>query len=95
VQIFSLLRANPNLLTLITDLTGSAPRLARQLSARVDLLDAMLTPDFFEPLPDADALGHEFASRLVDARDLEECSTSAAAGRTAASSRRASRSSWA
>jgi glutamate-ammonia-ligase adenylyltransferase len=71
VQIFSLLRANPNLLTLIADLTGSAPRLARQLSARVDLLDAMLTPDFFEPLPDAEALGHEFASRLVDARDLE------------------------
>lgn len=72
VQIFSLLRANPKLLTLLADLTGTAPRLARQLSARVDLLDAMLAPDFFERLPDAAALRREFLGGLVDVRDLQD-----------------------
>jgi [glutamine synthetase] adenylyltransferase / [glutamine synthetase]-adenylyl-L-tyrosine phosphorylase len=72
VQIFSLLRENPNLLTLLADLMGTAPRLARQLSSRDDLLDAMLAPDFFERLPEAEDLRREFASRLVDVRDLED-----------------------
>jgi [glutamine synthetase] adenylyltransferase / [glutamine synthetase]-adenylyl-L-tyrosine phosphorylase len=72
VQIFSLLRENPNLLTLLADLMGTAPRLARQLSSRDDLLDAMLAPDFFERLPEADDLRREFVSRLVDVRDLQD-----------------------
>ena len=44
VQLFSLLRANPNLLRLLADLMGTAPRLARYLSGHVDLFDAMLDP---------------------------------------------------
>ena len=72
MQIFSLLRENPRLLTLLIDLTGVAPRLARQLSHQDDLLDAMLTPDFFERLPERDALKAELASRLVDVRDLQD-----------------------
>jgi len=72
VQIFSLLRANPKLLRLIVDLTGAAPRLAAHLAAHTDLLDALLEPDFFEPLPDQAQLQAEMGHRLQDARDLQD-----------------------
>lgn len=72
VQLFSLLRANPRLLRLIGDLMGASPRLAQHLSRNVDLFDAMLTPDFFERLPDAVTLEAELRSKLGDARDLQD-----------------------
>ena len=72
VQIFSLLRANPPLLVLLSDLMGAAPRLAGYLSRHVDLFESMLAPDFFEPLPGAEELRRELHARLADARHLEE-----------------------
>ena len=72
VQIFSLLRANPRLLALLADLMGMAPRLARLLATRGEMLEAMLTPDFFEALPDREGLASELTARLRDARDLED-----------------------
>ena len=72
VQLFSLLRANPELLNLLADVMGAAPRLAYHLSRNVDLFDAMLTPDFFERLPDRSALAAELATHLRDSRDLED-----------------------
>ena len=62
VQLFSLFRANPRLLTLVADLMGTAPRLAGHLSRNVSLFDAMLAPDFFEPIPPVEA----FAGELTD-----------------------------
>ena len=47
--------------TLLADLMGVAPRLAATSARQVDLLDAMLTPDFFERLPERDALEAELA----------------------------------
>jgi [glutamine synthetase] adenylyltransferase / [glutamine synthetase]-adenylyl-L-tyrosine phosphorylase len=44
VQLFSLLKANPSLMQLIASIMGSAPRLARILSKRRRLLDAVLDP---------------------------------------------------
>ena len=72
VQLFSLFHANPRLLALVSDLMGAAPRLARHLSSNVDLFEAMLAPDFFEPLPSAGALNAELAAKLQDARDLQD-----------------------
>ncbi|MCB2054050.1 MAG: bifunctional [glutamine synthetase] adenylyltransferase/[glutamine synthetase]-adenylyl-L-tyrosine phosphorylase [Geminicoccaceae bacterium] len=72
VQLFSLMRANPRLLVLLFDLMGAAPPLAQNLSNHIDLFDAMLAPDFFEPLPDAEILRAEFDTKLVDARNLED-----------------------
>ena len=72
VQIFSLLRANPRLLALLADVMGMAPRLARLLAKRAELLEALLTPDFFEALPEREGLRQELGSRLRDARDLED-----------------------
>ncbi len=62
VQLFSLLRANPSLLRLVADIMGSAPRLARIMSRRRRVLDAVLDPGFFGSLPDTNAL-----ARIVDA----------------------------
>lgn len=52
VQLFSLLKANPHLLRLLADILGTAPRLADILSRRSKVLDAVLDPGFFGPLPD-------------------------------------------
>ena len=71
VQFFSLIRANPNLLALLADLMGAAPRLAEVMAANVALFDAMLAPDFFEPLPDVEALEAELGRLRRDARHLE------------------------
>ena len=61
VQLFSLLKANPNLLRLVSDIMGSAPRLARIMGRRRRVLDAVLDPGFFGSLPSADDL-----ARLVE-----------------------------
>jgi len=62
VQLFSLLRANPALLRLLADIMGTAPRLARILSRRRRLLDAVLDPGTLGALPTADEL-----DRLISA----------------------------
>jgi glutamate-ammonia-ligase adenylyltransferase len=51
VQLFSLFNANPPLLHLLSDILGSAPRLADFLSHRPRIFDAVLDPGFFGPLP--------------------------------------------
>jgi len=47
VQLFSLLKANPALMRLLADIMGTAPRLARILSRRRRLLDAVIDPRTF------------------------------------------------
>ena len=51
IQLFGLLRAKPGLLQLVADIMGSAPRLARILSRRRRLFDAVLDPGAFASLP--------------------------------------------
>ncbi|MFT3672662.1 bifunctional [glutamine synthetase] adenylyltransferase/[glutamine synthetase]-adenylyl-L-tyrosine phosphorylase [Aestuariivirga sp.] len=51
VQLFAMLKANPGLLDLITRILGTAPRLAEGLSRRPRVLEAVLEPGFFGPLP--------------------------------------------
>ena len=53
VQLFSLLKQNRGLLELIAAIMGTAPRLARILSKRRRVLDAVLAPGFFGSLPSA------------------------------------------
>ena len=63
VQLFSLLKAHPSLMRLIADIMGSTPRLARILSRRRRLLDAVL-----DPTAVASAVnGAEIDERLMDA----------------------------
>lgn len=73
VQLFSLLRSNPGLLRLIADIMGTAPRLARFLSRRSRVLDAVLDPGFFGELPTADQVQEMINSELEQAADYQDC----------------------
>lgn len=52
VQLFSLFDVNPHLLNLISEIMGSAPALAHQLSKMPELLDAVVYGDFYQHLPE-------------------------------------------
>ncbi len=72
VQLFALIHANPDLLGLIAEIMGNAPRLADRLSARPVLLEAVLTQDFQGAIPDAAGLSAELARQLEQAHDFED-----------------------
>jgi glutamate-ammonia-ligase adenylyltransferase len=72
VQLFSLFYSNPELLSLVAEIMGSAPRLADTLTRHPILFDAVLTADFFEAPPDQNALNAEFDAALTQARDLQD-----------------------
>ena len=72
VQLFSMLKANPNLLDLIATILGTAPRLAEQLSARPRVLEAVLDPGFFGALPRANEVKAMIASIIPESTPLDE-----------------------
>ncbi len=76
VQLFSMFKANPFLLELMTTVLGSAPRLAQSLSRRPRQLEAVLDPGFFGAMPDEAELADCFAAlRSADATYEEILST--------------------
>ena len=72
VQLFSLLYANPDLLDLIAGICGTAPRLSDYLSQNATVLDAVLSPDFFDRLPDVSVLAEGLEKNLEAARDYQD-----------------------
>ena len=72
VQLFSMLYNNPKLLELMAEVMGSAPMLADRLDRKPHLLEAVLSPDFFEPIPPVEELEQELATALIDAQDLQD-----------------------
>ncbi|WP_431855175.1 bifunctional [glutamine synthetase] adenylyltransferase/[glutamine synthetase]-adenylyl-L-tyrosine phosphorylase [Azospirillum sp.] len=72
VGLFSLFYSNPALLELVAEIMGNAPRMAEVLSRNPSLLDAVLTPDFFDALPGQDVLAPEYARVVSAARDFED-----------------------
>ena len=72
VQLFSLLQNNPNLLRLMANIVGTAPRLAGVLSRRANVLDAVLDPGFFGNLPDRDQLKHIIDKEFSICRDYQD-----------------------
>ena len=75
IQLFSLFQAHPNLLDLVAEMLGTSGRLADQLAASPNRLDAVLEPHFFDALPSADVLEPELAVLLAPARDYEDVLT--------------------
>lgn len=73
VQLFSLLRSNTSLLRLIADIMGTAPRLARVLSRRSSIIDAVLDPGFFGNLPSFEILSALIEQELDHAPDYQDC----------------------
>ena len=72
VQLFSFINAHPWLLELISEIMTSAPSLSEQLARRPLLLDAVLTPDFFESFPDREELEESLAEQLATALDFQD-----------------------
>ncbi len=72
VQLFSLFQANPGLLALVADIMAGAPRLAEQLAQRPALLDAVLTREFFAPVPDQPGLAADLGQMLAGAAEFAD-----------------------
>jgi [glutamine synthetase] adenylyltransferase / [glutamine synthetase]-adenylyl-L-tyrosine phosphorylase len=72
VQLFGLLRANPQLMQLVAAIMGSAPRLAHILSRRRRLLDAVLDPKVVGALPSRTEIQALVAAELGGAADIQE-----------------------
>ncbi|MBU6164608.1 MAG: bifunctional [glutamate--ammonia ligase]-adenylyl-L-tyrosine phosphorylase/[glutamate--ammonia-ligase] adenylyltransferase [Alphaproteobacteria bacterium] len=71
-QFMALLRANPRLVPLLSNLIGITPVLAQALARDPALFDVMLSPDAFAPLPAADALTAELARLCQGAAHVED-----------------------
>lgn len=72
VQIFSLFQSNPSLFRLVARIMGIAPALAENMARHPHLVDAILDPDFFAPLPDQQALRADLETALKRARDYQD-----------------------
>jgi glutamate-ammonia-ligase adenylyltransferase len=72
VPLFSLFHANPWLLEIIAEVMGTAPRLAQLLAVHPALLDAVLAPDFFDPLPEAETLLDAYRHTIAQAGHFED-----------------------
>ena len=72
LALFAMLRANTWLLNLIAVVMGSAPRMADVLEGHPRLLQAVLDPSFFLPIPEREELARELDERLAGRRDAAE-----------------------
>ena len=72
VQLFSLFQGNDSLFSLVANIMGTAPRLAEHLARSPTLLDHVLSPDFFEPLPKVRVLEEEARDDLALAKNEED-----------------------
>lgn len=72
IQLFSMFQAYPDLLRLLAEIMGEAPRLAAHLSRRPGLLDSVLSADFYDPLPTPELLRADCAEALADAQFFED-----------------------
>src|SRR6185312_11188600 len=71
-RLFSLLKQNPDLVTLVALTLGTAPRLADILARYPEAMDALLEPTFFGALPDEAKLEAELARSIKEARSYED-----------------------
>ncbi len=71
VQLFSLFLANPHLLKLVSDICGSAPRLAEHLGRAPGVLDVLLDPGFLGPLPSREELDRRLGDQIGPDPDYE------------------------
>ncbi len=71
-SLLSLLRQNPEFLSLILLILGTAPRLADTLAHHPQVLDALIDPAFFGELPDRPTLEAELARTLAEASAYED-----------------------
>ena len=73
IQLFAMLRNNPALLDLLADIMGTAPRLARLVSRRPRVMDAVLDPGFLGELPKPEELTTLIREQFEQTRTYEDC----------------------
>jgi glutamate-ammonia-ligase adenylyltransferase len=71
-RLFSLLKQNPDLVTLVALILGTAPRLADILGSYPEAMDALLEPTFFGALPDEAKLEAELGRTIKEAHSYED-----------------------
>ncbi|SEO52922.1 glutamate-ammonia-ligase adenylyltransferase [Salinihabitans flavidus] len=71
VQVFSLFEANPQLIDLLVDIVGTAPKLARHLSRNPQVFDAVIGGDFFAPWPGLEVLCADLSDVMGREEDYE------------------------
>ncbi len=72
VQLFSMFHSKPQLLGLVAEIMGGAPRLARHLTRNPLLLEGVLMADLFAPPPSAEDLALDLEATLAQAPDLQD-----------------------
>lgn len=72
VQLFSLFHSKPNVLNLIAEIMGEAPRLATHLGKHPSLLDSVLSADFYDSLPTLDELVQDCQRSKTDSVFFED-----------------------
>ncbi len=72
IQLFALLKAHPDLLRLVANIMGSAPRLANILSRRRRVFDAVLDPRIIGTIPKQAEIAAIVADELANAASYEE-----------------------
>lgn len=72
IQLFSVLKANSRLLSLLARVLSAAPRLARIITRRPHVFDGVLEPGFFEATPSLDLWRETLERSLAQARDYED-----------------------
>jgi [glutamine synthetase] adenylyltransferase / [glutamine synthetase]-adenylyl-L-tyrosine phosphorylase len=72
IQLFALLQANPELMRLVAAIVGSAPRLARILSRRRRVIDAVLDPGIMGAVPSEGEVAALVAQELAETHSFEE-----------------------
>ena len=71
VQLFSLLRANPQLGALLVDIVATSPALGQHLSRNAQVLDAVIGGDFFRDWPGAKGMTDALSAVLGAETDYE------------------------
>ncbi len=72
VQLFALLKSNPELLRLLAEVLGIAPRLANIITRKPHVFDSLLEPEFFQTLPGKDKQAESLAASLNRATNYED-----------------------
>jgi glutamate-ammonia-ligase adenylyltransferase len=71
-RFYSLLRQNPDLVSFLAMVLGTAPRLSDVLAQRPEVIDSLLDPAFFGPLPDEMKLAKNLQLSLGQSRSFED-----------------------
>ncbi|MCC7038168.1 MAG: bifunctional [glutamine synthetase] adenylyltransferase/[glutamine synthetase]-adenylyl-L-tyrosine phosphorylase [Alphaproteobacteria bacterium] len=72
IPIFSMFQHNPQQMELVADIMGGSPALAEHLGTHPQVLDGVLSRDFFGGLPDISALKTDLRRMLQSARDYQD-----------------------